>query len=138
MTAELTERHLAYLSYPHYAIVATLRNDGSPQLSTVWFDITDDRQGIMFVIERDSLKARNFQRDPRIAISIPHGGRYVALEGLAEFDLNQDPAAAQQDLERIGRRYYGPVEGPNQVASFGDKIRLTIYLRPTKVNSVGV
>jgi PPOX class probable F420-dependent enzyme len=138
MATEFSPTQLAYLSYPHYAVLATLNADGSPQLSTVWYGFNADRSKLMFIIERDSLKARNLQRDPRISVSVPHGGRYVVVKGRAEFDLNQDPAAALADLEQLGQRYYGPIEGHNQVVSFGEKERLTVYLIPEKISSVGV
>ena len=138
MAVEFSAGHLAYLAYPHYAVVATLSSAGAPQLSTVWYDLTDDQQSLMFVIERDSLKARNLQRDPRISISVPNGGRYLVMDGEAQYDLTQSLEAAQQDLERIGRRYYGPVEGAKQVAAFGSKPRLTIYLGPAKIHGVGI
>ncbi|HEX2912092.1 MAG TPA: TIGR03618 family F420-dependent PPOX class oxidoreductase [Chloroflexia bacterium] len=137
-TAKFSERQLAYLSYPHYAVMATINADHSPQLSTVWFGFNEDRTKLVFVIERDSLKMRNIQRDPRFAASIPHGGRYVVVRGRAEFDLAQDPTQAQEDLEKLGQRYYGPIEGHNQVLSFGEKERVTVYLVPEKISSVGV
>ena len=138
MAAEFTERQLAYLSYPHYAVMATINADGTPQLSTVWFGFNDERTKLVFVIEKDSLKTRNLRRDPRFSVSVPHGGRYVVVKGQAEFDLEQDPALAMADLEKLGQRYYGPIEGHNQVLSFGDKDRLTLYLVPEKIQSVGV
>ena len=138
MAAEFTSRQLAYLSYPHYAVMATINQDGTPQLSTVWFGFNEDRTKLVFVVEKDSLKTRNLQRDPRLSVSIPNGGRYVVVKGQAEFDLNQDPATAQAELERLGARYYGPIEGLNQAYSFGDKERITVYLVPDKITSVGV
>ncbi len=138
MSAEFSEKQLAYLSYPHYAVMATINLDGSPQLSTVWFGFNADRTRLVFVIEKDSLKTRNLQRDPRLSISVPHGGRYVVVKGQAEFDLDQPSDAAGRDLEAIAFRYYGPIEGQNQVKSFGDKERMTLYLVPEKITSVGV
>lgn len=136
--AEFSEKQLAYLSYPHYAVLATLNSDGTPQLSTVWFALTDDRRGLFFVIEKGSVKARNLARDPRISVSVPNGGRYVVASGRAEFDEQQTSAAAQADLLKIATRYYGEIEGANQAASFGEKERLTIYLYPEKIYSVSV
>jgi PPOX class probable F420-dependent enzyme len=135
---EFSDRQLAYLSYPHYAVLATINTDGSPQLSTVWFSLTDDRKGLFFVIEQGSLKARNLGRDSRVSVSVPNGGRYVVAVGRAQFDPQQSPESAQADLLKIATRYYGAIEGANQVASFGEKERLTIYLYPEKINSVGV
>ncbi len=138
MTAEFTSRQLAYMSYPHYAVMATINPDGTPQLSTVWFGFNEERTKLLFVIEKDSLKARNLARDPRFSVSVPNGGRYVVVKGQAEFDVTQDPALAQEDLEKLGQRYYGPIEGHNQALSFGDKERMTLYLVPDKITSVGV
>jgi PPOX class probable F420-dependent enzyme len=132
---QFTERQRAYLAYPHYATLATLSADGSPQLSTVWFGLEDDK--IIISVEKDSLKARQIRRDPRVAVSIPHGGRYVAIKGRAEFDENQDQAEARADLIKLGHRYYGPIEGMNQVESFGPAPRLTVYIIPEKITSVG-
>jgi PPOX class probable F420-dependent enzyme len=134
--AEFTERQRAYMAYPHYAVLATISSDGTPQLSTVWFILENDQ--IVIVIEKDSLKARQLKRDPRVAVSIPNGGRYVAVKGRAEFDENQDSDEAQADLVRIGHRYYGPIEGMNQVRSFGDKPRMTVRIVPEKITSVGL
>jgi PPOX class probable F420-dependent enzyme len=135
---EFSERQLAYLSYPHYAVLATINADGSPQLSTVWFSLTDDRTGLFFVIEQSSLKARNITRDSRISVSVPNGGRYVVAAGYAQCDPQRAPESVQVDLLKIATRYYGAVEGVNQVASFGEKERMTVYLYPEKINSVGV
>ncbi|NWJ97599.1 MAG: PPOX class F420-dependent oxidoreductase [Chloroflexi bacterium] len=133
---QFSERQRAYLAYPHYAVLATLSADGSPQLSTTWFGLEGDK--IVINIEKESLKARHIKRDPRVAISIPHGGRYVAIKGRAEFDENQDQTEARADLIKLGYRYYGSIEGMNQVESFGSAPRLTIYIIPEKITSVGV
>jgi PPOX class probable F420-dependent enzyme len=134
--AEFTERQRAYMAYPHYAVMATLTSEGAPQLSTVWFGIEDNT--IIINVEKDSLKARQLRRDPRVAVSVPHGGRYVAVRGRAVFDDNQSQEEARADLEKLGYRYYGPVEGKNQVESFGPAPRLTVRIIPEKITSVGV
>ncbi len=134
--AEFSERQRAYLAYPHYATLATINPDGTPQLSTVWFGLENDR--IIISVEIDSLKARNIMRDPRIAVSVPNGGRYVVAKGRAEFDQNQNQEEARAELLQLGHRYYGPIEGKNQVESFGPKPRMTVRLVPDKITSVGV
>jgi len=134
--AEFTERQKAYMAYPHYAVLATINADSTPQLTTVWFNQEEGK--LIMVMESDSLKARNIKRDPRVSVSITNGGRYVVVKGQAEFDENQSQAEAQSDLEKLGFRYYGPIEGINQVKSFGDKPRMTIRVVPEKITSVGV
>lgn len=132
----LTEAHRAYLAYPHYCVLATIGKDGMPQLSTIWFELDGDQ--LLFSIEVDSIKAKNLQRDPRCSASIPNGGRYVAVRGPVE--INPDTEQGWQDLVRLGRRYYGPVEGLKQAEFLGggDKKHVSVRLNIEKVNSVGV
>jgi len=53
---------------PNFAHLATLMADGSPQSVPVW--IGRDSEYLIVCTSDSSLKARNTQRDPRVAISI--------------------------------------------------------------------
>ena len=52
----------------NYAHVATLMPDGSPHSVPVWTGLEGDR--VVFFTQTGSQKARNLERDPRVAISI--------------------------------------------------------------------
>ncbi len=134
--AEFSERQLAYLAYPHYAVLATINSDSTPQLTTVWFGV--EGNALIISVESESLKARNIRRDPRVSVSVPNGGRYLVVKGRAEFNVEQDQEEAQADLEKLGFRYYGSIEGKKQVESFGRKHRITVRIIPEKITSVGV
>jgi PPOX class probable F420-dependent enzyme len=66
-TALSTEiRHL--LDGRNFAHIATTMKDGSPHSAPVWVGREGDR--IIVCTDEGSVKARNLERDPRVAISI--------------------------------------------------------------------
>jgi PPOX class probable F420-dependent enzyme len=70
----------------HRAVLATIRNDGSPQLSPVLVALDDEGRALVSTRET-AMKVRNLRRDPRLWLCVlPDGffGRWVQLEGRAE------------------------------------------------------
>lgn len=67
------------------AVLATLRSDGTPQMSPVLVAVDDD--GAVLVSTRETaLKVRNLRRDPRLWLCVlPDGffGRWIQVEGRA-------------------------------------------------------
>jgi PPOX class probable F420-dependent enzyme len=70
----------------HKAVLATMRDDGTPQMSPVLVAVDDD--GRVLVSTRETaFKVRNLRRDRRVWLCVlPDGffGRWVQVEGLAE------------------------------------------------------
>ncbi|MBV9314543.1 MAG: PPOX class F420-dependent oxidoreductase [Pseudonocardia sp.] len=70
----------------HHAVLATLRKDGSPQMSPVSVGVHAD--GRVLVSSRETAyKVRNLRRDPRVWLCVfpdKFYGRWVQLEGRAE------------------------------------------------------
>ena len=65
-------------------VLVTLRRDGMPQLSNIFFHVAD---GIARVsVTDDRAKTRNARRDPRGSLWVSHGDffHYVVLEGPIE------------------------------------------------------
>ncbi|HSS11859.1 MAG TPA: PPOX class F420-dependent oxidoreductase [Acidimicrobiales bacterium] len=58
----------ALLAGPNYAHLATLLPDGPPHSAPLWVDVEGDR--LAFLTGPRSRKARNIERDPRVAISV--------------------------------------------------------------------
>jgi PPOX class probable F420-dependent enzyme len=56
------------VDHPNFAHLATLMPDGSPHGAPVW--IARESDLLMICTEASSLKGKNTQRDPRVAISI--------------------------------------------------------------------
>jgi PPOX class probable F420-dependent enzyme len=68
MSMPLSEELKNLIDRPNFAHLATLMSDGSPHSAPVWIA----REGDLLLIctEAASLKGKNTQRDPRVAISI--------------------------------------------------------------------
>ncbi|HLU56586.1 MAG TPA: PPOX class F420-dependent oxidoreductase [Pseudonocardia sp.] len=80
------EEARAVVREQHRAVLATVRHDGTPQLSPVLVAVADD--GRLLVSTRETaLKVRNLRRDPRTWLCVlPDGffGRWIQVEGRAE------------------------------------------------------
>ncbi|MFZ0440859.1 MAG: PPOX class F420-dependent oxidoreductase [Candidatus Sulfotelmatobacter sp.] len=68
MTINLSEDAKRLIDRPNFAHLATLMPDGSPQSVPVWIGREGER--LVVCTGEGSLKAKNTQRDPRVAISI--------------------------------------------------------------------
>jgi PPOX class probable F420-dependent enzyme len=68
------------------AVLATLRGDGTPQMSPVLVAV-DDEGRVLVSTRETALKVRNLRRDPRLwlcVLSDGFFGRWIQLEGRAE------------------------------------------------------
>ena len=73
--------------------VATINRDGTPHLSTLWFDIVEG--DIVFETFTKSQKIKNLERDPRISCLLEDGLVYEKLRGVqinGTAELHSDPA----------------------------------------------
>ena len=73
--------------------VATINRDGTPHLSTLWFDIVEG--DIVFETFTKSQKIKNLEWDPRISCLLEDGLVYEKLRGVqinGTAELHSDPA----------------------------------------------
>ncbi|MDX1524249.1 MAG: pyridoxamine 5'-phosphate oxidase family protein [Anaerolineae bacterium] len=61
--------------------VATVRSDGRPHLTPVWF--AWHAKKIYICIQGKSVKAKNFANNPKAALSLEDGSKVVICEGTA-------------------------------------------------------
>jgi PPOX class probable F420-dependent enzyme len=79
----------AFVSSQKWAAVTTLRSDGSPTTSVVFFAREGDT--LFFSTTADRLKAKTLRRDPRITICVLDEGppyRFVTIEGVGEIEAD--------------------------------------------------
>lgn len=117
------------LAGPHFAIVATVNADGSPQQSVVW---ARERDGeVIFSTVEGRAKPRNLQRDKTINVLIidgENGYRFSSISGTAR--LESDDADAL--IDELSHAYTGRPWVETQT-----RPRVTVVVTPTRVTDHG-
>ncbi len=112
--------------------IATVKPDGTPHVVPIWFFLDGD--DFVFTTGRESVKAKNMKRDPRVCLSVdeqipPYA--FAQIEGIATF--SEDPEEMLYWATRIGGRYMGD----DKADAFGKRNavpgELLVRIKPTKV-----
>jgi PPOX class probable F420-dependent enzyme len=128
--AKLTDAQRAFIREPNYAVVTTLRADGSPHSTVVWVDEEDGK--ILFNTTLHRAKFRDLDNDPRASVVVvaPDGYHWVAVSG--SVTLTTD--GALEDIERLSRKY----DGQDFRALREGEVRVTARLDPERVTTYDV
>jgi PPOX class probable F420-dependent enzyme len=130
MSETLSEKARAYLNGQRFAVLATINQDGTPQLTTMWYLLEGDT--ILMNTKVGRIKERNMRRDPRISICVEDGYDYVTIRGTVE--MIDDQEIAHHDIFRLAARYHGEEKAKEQVeAQFGQEQRVTLRLKCTHI-----
>jgi PPOX class probable F420-dependent enzyme len=131
MTAPATPpaSHVDLLEQPVFAHLATVRPDGSPQSSVMWFDW--DGEKIRLTHTKTRQKFANLAHEPRIALSMADPKdqyRFLEVRGTVESitDDTADAAFYASLQRRYGRSY--PIPDAD--------VRVIITIRPDKYVAV--
>jgi PPOX class probable F420-dependent enzyme len=101
-----TEEAIEYVRHNHHAVLATVKRDGSPQLSPVTAGVDGDGH-VIISTRQTAYKVRHVRRNPRVWLCVfPDGfyGRWIQLEGTA--DIVELPEAMDGLI-----RYYRDISG---------------------------
>jgi PPOX class probable F420-dependent enzyme len=125
--ATLNEAQAQLLLEPNFAVVTTLRGDGSPHSTVVWIDW--DGENAVFNTTMFRAKGHNLTHDPRVAVTVwdRHDAyRYLSIEGDAELDAS----GADEHIEKLAQKYWGrSYENPRE--------RVIVRVRPERVYVYG-
>lgn len=127
-----------FLSARRLGVLATIRRDGRPQLSTVTYAYDRTQDVIRVSITADRAKTRNLWRDPRavLHVSSEDGWSYAVADGAATLSAvaAAPDDAAVEELVALYRSLSG--EHPNwdeyRAAMVADK-RLVLHLSVDRV-----
>ena len=128
--ATLTDEQAKLFRDPNLGVVATIRDDGTPHLSTVWVDY--DGEHVLFNTAEGRAKPRNIERDPRVTVFVQNPDNpynWISVTGTAE--MTTDGAVEHIDKlakKYVGRDEYGVPEG---------ETRLLVRVRPERVDPTG-
>lgn len=117
-------------------MLGTVRSDGSPQLTVIWYEVRGDCFVFNTKVGRE--KERNVRRDPRVSLCVEDGYRAVTLDGHIDHEVD-DQAITRADILRIGVRYDGELEARRQYDTlWARQRRVTYHVAIDRVYAVGL
>ena len=100
----LPESHTDLLEEANFAHLATIRPDGSPQSSVMWFAWDGSRLRMTHTKTRQ--KTANLRNEPRVALSIVDSkDQYRSLEVRGTVESIEDDDATASFYQSLQRRY---------------------------------
>jgi PPOX class probable F420-dependent enzyme len=93
-------RMLAFLAENRAGVLATLKHDGRPQLSNLFYAYDREADVIRISVTADRAKTKNIEADPRVTLHVSSKDfwTWVAVEGTAELSpVAADPHDATVD-----------------------------------------
>jgi PPOX class probable F420-dependent enzyme len=115
-----------------FAHVATLNSDGSPQVTPVWIDF--DGTNVLLNTAKGRVKAKNFAREPRVALSIidpENAYRYLGMQGRV---IEMTEAGGDAHIDKMAKKYLGKETYPYRAPG---EVRIIVKIAPEKVHTNG-
>ena len=130
------EEQDAFVRSQRWAVVTSLRRDGSPTNSVVFYALEGD--DLIFSTTSDRLKAKTLRSDPRCAVTVLDEGspfRFVTVEGSASI-VDEDIVPGHIAVNRAMRAQpdWAPPEGYE--AGLESQKRVLVRVRPERVSGV--
>ncbi|MFJ8914176.1 PPOX class F420-dependent oxidoreductase [Amycolatopsis sp. NPDC102389] len=130
--AELSEQIRGWVLAPNFWHLATVNEDGSPQVSPMWIDVEGDH--IVFNTAVGRVKEENLRRDPRVSLScLDTDDPYdrVVIHGRAVEFVEGDEA--DRCMDRLAKKYVGTDRFEWRIP--GER-RVKVLVEPTRVRHV--
>jgi PPOX class probable F420-dependent enzyme len=112
----------------NFAFVATLMEDGSPQITPTWVDVDGDY--IIVNTAQGRLKQKNLSRDPRVAVSLVDGANPYNMVTVRGKVTEQTTKGADEHIDKMAKKYIGLDKYPNRMP--GEK-RIILKIKPERV-----
>jgi PPOX class probable F420-dependent enzyme len=112
--------------------LTTVRRDGTPQPTPVWF--LWDGESVLMYSQPNQQKQRNIERNPKVSLHFDgdgHGGNIIVLTGEAKIVTDAPPATA---VPALIEKYAEPIKRIGRdAASFAAAYSVAIRITPTDV-----
>ena len=131
--AELSAKARDLIEEPNFGYLATIMDDGSPQVSPVWVDVENGY--VVFNTAKGRVKERNMRRDPRVAISVANReNQYEKVDIRGRVVDFVEGEEADRMIDKLAKKYIGKDEYPWRSPS---ETRVKVLIEPEKVDSTG-
>jgi PPOX class probable F420-dependent enzyme len=128
MTDKLSDKARELIGRPVLATLATVAADGAPQVTPLWIEVDGD--DLLVNTARGRAKARNVERDQRVALSVLDPGdpyNVVVVRGTV---VEVTTEGADAHIDRLAKKYLGVDEYPMRQPG---EVRLTIRIRTDRI-----
>ena len=115
-----SEKNLVY--------IATIMNDGSPQVSPVWANCEDEH--ILINTAEGRIKHKNVLRDPRVAVSVTSISNPLDMTTIRGTVVELIPDSEYKHADKLTRQYMGREHYPFKR---DDEKRVVLKIKPDKV-----
>jgi PPOX class probable F420-dependent enzyme len=130
--AELSQKARQLIEEPNFGYLATVMEDGSPQVSPVWVDLQNGY--VVFNTALGRVKERNMRRDPRVAISVANRDKQyekVDIRGrVVDFVEGEE---ADRHIDKMAKKYIGQDKYPWKAP--GEQ-RVIVKIEPERVSEM--
>ena len=128
---DLPDDLVALLRARALCYVATLMPNGSPQLTQTWVD-TDGEHVVINIVE-GMQKARNFERDPRVAVAVSDPANPIAFIQVRGRVVGITSDGGEESIDALARKYTG-----EPYAWYGGRkqTRLVVSIEADRISSV--
>jgi PPOX class probable F420-dependent enzyme len=130
--ATLNEKQAKLFTDRNWGVIATIREDGSPQATPVWIDY--DGEAVLVNSAHGRTKVKNLERDPRATVTVlpaaDQQSGYVMVSGIATIVEE----GAVEHINMLAKKYLGadkyPYLGPGEQ-------RVIIRIQPERIDGYG-
>ena len=121
----------AFLKGVHFGKLATIKKDGSPHVTPIWYMYEDGK--LLVNTSPGWEKYGNIMRDPRVSFLVDDGYSYLMVEGRARVAEGRD---ARKDIETLAIRYQGEEKGKKSARDiYWKQPRASIEIVPERIVS---
>jgi len=132
VSAELSEAVKELIDETNMASLATIMNDGSPHVSTMWVGRRGDTL-IMNTVE-GRVKTNNMQRDPRVSVSIFRESSPYQNVHVRGRVVKMEVEGGEEGIDELSRKYMGK-DYPWRVEG---QVRLVVEIEPDSFATMGL
>jgi PPOX class probable F420-dependent enzyme len=112
----------------NFAFLATVKKDGSPQVTPTWIDRDNDT--ILVNTAKGRVKQENVSRDPRVSISLVDDRNPYSMVMISGKVIKQTTEGADEHIDKLARRYLNADRYPNHSA---DVKRVILKIKPERI-----
>jgi len=119
----------AFLKGIYFGKIATIRKDGSPHVTPIWYMLDEGK--LIVNTTTDRVKYWNIKRDPRVSFLVDDGYPYIMIQGKARIASERD---SLKDIETLAIRYTGEEKGRKAALDrYWKQPRISIEIVPERV-----